>query len=199
MRPLFIVLEGPDAAGKSTQLELLAAELSRRGIDVVTTREPGGTDLGRALRGILLDPRRRIEPLAELFLLLADRRQHVEELIKPALAEGKWVISSRYTLSSLAYQGYGRGIPMETVRRLNEIATGGLSPDYTFLLDVPPEVALERAGETDRFEAEGLAFRARVREAYLQLIKSVPNGYVIDATRPPEEVCRRILAHLPLA
>ncbi len=199
MKPLFIVLEGPDAAGKSTQLGLLAAELSRRGVDVVTTREPGGTELGRALREILLDPGRRIEPLAELFLLLADRHQHVEELIRPALAAGKWVISSRFTLSSLAYQGYGRGIPARVVRRLNEIATGGLVPDYTFLLDVPPEVALERAGTKDRFEAEGLAFQTRVREAYLRLIKAVPNGYVIDATRPPEEVCRRILAHLPLA
>ena len=199
MKPLFIVLEGPDAAGKSTQLALLSRELSRRGIPVVVTREPGGTELGRALRGILLDPGRRIEPLAELFLLLADRRQHVEELIRPALEAGKWVISSRYTLSSVAYQGYGRGIPVDLVRELNAIATGGLEPDYTFLLDVPPEVALERTGTKDRFEAEGLAFRARVRQAYLELIKGIPNGHVIDATGSPEEVCRRILEHLPLA
>lgn len=199
MRPLFIVLEGPDAAGKSTQLRLLAAELSSRGVPVVTTKEPGGTELGRHLREILLDPRRRIEPLAELFLLLADRHQHVEELIKPALAQGRTVISSRYTLSSLAYQGYGRGLPLDLVRRLNDVATGGLRPDYTFLLDLPPEVALERTGDRDRFEAEGLSFFAAIRTAYLELIKEVPNGYIIDATLPPGEVTRRILEHLPLA
>jgi dTMP kinase len=199
MKPLFIVLEGPDAAGKSTQLELLAAELSCRGIPVLTTREPGGTELGRALREIVLDPERYIEPLAELFIMLADRNQHVEEVIKPALAAGKSVICSRYTLSSAAYQGYGRGIPLEVVQGLNELATGSLVPDYTFLLDLPPEVALERTGTKDRFETEGRGFFAKVRGAYLKLIRDVPNGYVIDATLPPEEVCRRILAHLPLA
>lgn len=194
-----MVLEGPDGAGKSTQLDLLARELSRRGIEAVITREPGGTGLGRAVREILLDPARRIEPLAELLLLLADRHQHVEELIRPALAAGRWVISSRYTLSSLAYQGGGRGLPLDLVRELNRIATGGLEPDYTFLLDVPPEVALGRARDRDRIEAEGLGFLTRVREAYLELIREVPNGHVIDATLPPEEVCRRILERLPLA
>ncbi len=198
MRSLFIVLEGPDAAGKSTQLRLLSAELSARGIPVVVTKEPGGTELGKHLRRLLLDPRRRIEPLAELFLLLADRHQHVEELIKPALAAGKTVISSRYTLSSLAYQGRGRGLSMDLVRRLNELATGGLQPDYTFLLDLPPEVARERTADRDRFEAEGMDFYSRVREAYLELIREVPNGHVIDATLPPEEVKRRILERLPL-
>lgn len=199
MKPLFIVLEGPNAAGKSTQLELLSAELSRRGIPVITTKEPGGTELGRRLREILLDPRRRIEPLAELFLLLADRHQHVRELIKPALEAGKTVISSRYTLSSLAYQGRGRGLPLEVVRHLNELATEGVRPDYTFLLDLPPEVAFARTGDRDRFEAEGLSFYRRVREAYIELIRQEPNGYVIDATLPPEEVTRRILERLPLA
>ncbi len=199
MRPLFIVLEGPDASGKSTQLERLSAELSRRGIPVITTKEPGGTDLGKRLRELLLDPRRRIEPLAELFLLLADRHQHVRELIRPALEAGKTVISSRYTLSSLAYQGRGRGLPLELVRRLNDLATEGLRPDYTFLLDLPPEVALARTGDRDRFEAEGLSFYIRVREAYLELIRKEPNGYVIDATLPPAEVTRRILERLPLA
>lgn len=166
---------------------------------MVATKEPGGTELGQTLRGILLDPRRRIEPLAELFLLLADRHQHVAELIRPALRAGKWVISSRYTLSSLAYQGKGRGLPLELVQHLNRLATGGLEPDYTFLLDLPPEVAAARTGERDRFEAQGPVFQARVREAYLELIRGVPNGYVIDATLPPEEVCQRILERLPLA
>ncbi len=158
MRPLFIVLEGPDASGKSTQLKRLSAELSRRGIPVITTKEPGGTDLGKRLREILLDPRRRIEPLAELFLLLADRHQHVRELIKPALEAGKTVISSRYTLSSLAYQGGGRGLPLELVRRLNDLATEGLRPDYTFLLDLPPEVPSPAPGTGIGLRRKGFPF-----------------------------------------
>ncbi len=199
MKPLFIVLEGPDAAGKSTQLELLSRELSRRGIPVITTREPGGTDLGRELRRLLLDPNRTIRPLTELLLMVADRHQHVEEVIRPALGEGKWVISSRYTLSSLAYQGHGRGIPLEVVRELNNLATGGLEPDYTFLLDLPPDVAFQRSRMWDRFEGEGLAFFTKIRAAYLELMREVPNGYVIDGTKSPEEVCREILRRLPLA
>ncbi len=199
MKPLFIVLEGPDAAGKSTQLELLSRELSRRGIPVITTREPGGTELGRELRRLLLDPNRTIRPLTELLLMVADRHQHVEEVIRPTLREGKWVISSRYTLSSLAYQGHGRGIPLEIVRELNHLATGGLEPDYTFLLDLPPDVAFQRSRMRDRFEGEGLAFFTKIRAAYLELMREVPNGYVIDGTKAPEEVCQEILRRLPLA
>ncbi|HDN19720.1 MAG TPA: dTMP kinase [Candidatus Acetothermia bacterium] len=199
MKPLFIVLEGPDAAGKSTQLELLSRELSRRGIPVITTREPGGTELGRELRRLLLDPNRTIRPLTELLLMVAARHQHVEEVIRPTLREGKWVISSRYTLSSLAYQGHGRGIPLEIVRELNHLATGGLEPDYTFLLDLPPDVAFQRSRMRDRFEGEGLAFFTKIRAAYLELMREVPNGYVIDGTKAPEEVCQEILRRLPLA
>ncbi len=199
MRGKFIVLEGPDSAGKSTQLELLSRELSRRGIRAIATKEPGGTELGKALRKLVLSPGREVVPLAELFIMLADRAQHVEELIRPALSSGTWVISSRYTLSSLAYQGYGRGLPLDLIRELNRIATGGLVPDHTFLLDIPPEVALERGRLGDRLEREGLDFLRRVREAYLRLIEEVPNSHVIDATKPPEEVCREMLEHLGLA
>lgn len=198
MNPLFIVLEGPDGAGKSTQLSLLSRYLREKGVEHLVTKEPGGTALGRTLRGILLDPSSSILPLGELFLLLADRHQHVEEVVRPALERGEWVLCSRYTLSSLAYQGRGRGLPLDLVRELNGIATGGLEPDYTFLLDLPPEVALRRTVFRDRFEGEGISFLRNVREAYLELIKEVRNGYVIDATLPPEEVCREILRHLPL-
>lgn len=199
MKPLFIVLEGPDASGKSTQLRLLSQALSARGIPVVATREPGGTPLGQRLREILLDPESRMRPLTELLLMVADRHEHVEEVIKPALAQGKWVVCSRYTLSSLAYQGRGRGLPLELVHRLNELATGGLQPDYVFLLDLPPQVALARTPLRDRFEGEGLAFFTQVRLAYLEFIRSVPRGYVIDATLPPAQVTAEILARLPLS
>jgi dTMP kinase len=198
MKPLFIVLEGPDASGKSTQLRLLSQELSRRDIAHVVTREPGGTKLGEELRKLLLDPKRTMRPLTEALLVVAARHEHVEEFIRPALREGAWVLSSRYTLSTLAYQGYGRGLDLGLLRQLNELATGGLEPDYVFLLDLPPQVAYRRTRMRDRFEGEGLAFFTQVRAAYLELIRSVPNGYVIDATASPEEVCRDILARLPL-
>ena len=198
VKPLFVVLEGPDASGKSTQLRLLAEQLAARNIPHLTTREPGGTPLGQELRGLLLDPHRDIRPLTELFLMVADRHEHVERVIRPALAEGKWVLCSRYTLSTMAYQGHGRGVDLELLRQLNELATGGLEPDYVFLLDLPPQVAYQRTRVQDRFEGEGLEFFTQVRAAYLELIRSVPRGYVIDATSPPEQVCREILARLPL-
>lgn len=199
MKPLFIVLEGPDASGKSTQLELLSQALSARGIRVVTTREPGGTPLGQKLREVLLHPGSSMRPLTELLLIVADRHEHVEEVIKPALAQGKWVICSRYTLSTLAYQGRGRGLPLELIHKLNELVTGGLQPDYVFLLDLPPQVALARTPLVDRFEGEGLGFFTQVRLAYLELIRTVPRGYVIDATLPPAQVTAEILARLPLS
>jgi len=196
---MFIVLEGPDASGKSTQLDLLEGALLARGVHVVATREPGGTEVGAELRRLLLQPGGAMRPLTELLLMVADRHEHVEEIIRPALCDGHWVLCSRYALSSLAYQGAGRGLSEELVGRLNELATGGLQPDFTFLLDLPPAVALERTRERDRFEGEGLAFFTQVRASYLRLIRSVQQGCVIDATRPPAEVCREILARLPLA
>lgn len=199
MKALFIVIEGPDASGKSTQLRLLSQALSARGIPVVTTREPGGTALGQRLREILLDPKSQMRPLTELLLMVADRHEHVEEVIKPALARGQWVLCSRYTLSSLAYQGGGRGLSFELIRNLNKIATGGLEPDYVFLLDLPPQVALERTPLRDRFEGEGLSFFTQVRLAYLELIRTVPRGYVIDGTLHPTQVTAEILARLPLS
>lgn len=205
MKGLFVVLEGLDAAGKSTQLELVSRALREHGIPVVTTREPGGTPLGEALRKLLLEPGRSMRPLTELLLMVADRHEHVEEVIRPALRKGFWVLCSRYVLSSLTYQGYGRNLPLSLVRQLNELGTGGLAPDHTFLLDLAPKTAYARARERgacpswDRLEEEGVAFLARVRAAYLELIREVPGeAHVIPAGLPPEEVAREILAHLPL-
>ncbi len=198
MKPLFVVLEGPDASGKSTQLRLLADALEKRGIRVVATREPGGTPLGEHLRDLVLAPGSSMAPLTELFLILGARHEHVERVIRPALLDGKWVLSSRYTLSSLAYQGWGRGLDLDLIRRLNHLATGGLEPDYVFLLDLPPAVAYERTRERDRLEGEGLEFFTRVRVGYLELIRSVPRAHVIDGTLPQERVLGEILGRLPL-
>jgi len=199
VKPLFIVLEGPDASGKSTQLQLLADTLKERGILAVATREPGGTPLGERLRELLLSAVPSMGPLTELLLMMGDRHEHVEKVIRPALESGRWVLCTRYTLSSLAYQGWGRGLDLDLIRRLNHLVTGGLEPDYVFLLDLPPQVAYERTRERDRFEGEGLAFFAQVRVGYLELIRSVPRAHVIDGTLPPERVLAEILARLPLS
>ncbi|HNR24459.1 MAG TPA: dTMP kinase [Candidatus Bipolaricaulis anaerobius] len=198
MKPLFVVLEGPDASGKSTQLRLVADALAAKGVPALTTREPGGTPLGEHLRDLVLSPNSAMNPLTELLLIIGARHEHVEKVIRPALGEGKWVLCSRYTLSSLAYQGWGRGLDLDLIRHLNQLATGGLEPDYVFLLDLPPGVAYERTRERDRFEGEGLEFFTRVRVGYLELIRSVPRAYVIDATLSQQRVLGEILAHLPL-
>ncbi len=198
MKPLFAVLEGPDAAGKPTQPRLVADALAAMGIPALATREPGGTPLGEHLRDLVLSPNSAMNPLTELLLIIGARHEHVEKVIRPALGEGKWVLCSRYTLSSLAYQGWGRGLDLDLIRHLNQLATGGLEPDYVFLLDLPPGVAYERTRERDRFEGEGLEFFTRVRVGYLELIRSVPRAYVIDATLSQQRVLGEILAHLPL-
>jgi len=198
VKPRFVVLEGPDASGKSTQLQLLAEALRRRNIPLIVTREPGGTPLGERLRELVLSPGCSMAPLTELLLIVGARHEHVETVIRPALQNGTWVLCSRYTLSSLAYQGWGRGLDLDLIRRLNQLATGGLEPDYVFLLDLPPAVAYDRTRERDRFEGEGLEFFTRVRVGYLELIRSVPRAYVIDGTLSEERVLGEILAHLPL-
>ncbi len=198
MNHMFIVLEGPDSSGKSTQLEHLAKALEQRGISAVTTREPGGTKVGGALRRLLLDPAVRVRPLTELLLMLADRHEHVEQVIRPALDQGRWVICSRYVLSSVVYQGVARRLGVELVQELNRLVTCGLQPDRTFVLDLPPKIAYERTAQRDRFEEEGLGFFSEVRQAYLQFLSSQPGAEVIDATLPPDQVCHNILARLPL-
>ncbi|HEY2668862.1 MAG TPA: dTMP kinase [Rugosimonospora sp.] len=193
----FIVFEGGEGAGKSTQVQRLANRLRAEGHDVVVTREPGATDVGARIRGLLLDPGPVdggvIAPRAEALLYAADRAHHVTSVVRPALARGAIVISDRYVDSSLAYQGAGRTLPVDDVRWLSAWATGGLKPDLVVLLDIDPAVGLvrvrDRAGSADRLEAEELPFHERVRYAFLDLASAEPNRYlVLDANRPPEAV-----------
>ena len=174
----FLVLEGIDGCGKTTQLRLLAEWLPDSGLmppgaTLHCTREPGGTPLGQALRELLLNPPKEAAPAptAELLLYAADRAQHVEQVIRPALDRGDWVLSDRFSGSTLAYQGYGRGLDLQTIVDLERIATAGISPDITFWLDLPLQESLRRRGARadDRIEAEGEAFLARVAKGFQRL------------------------------
>lgn len=186
---VFLTLEGTEGAGKTTLAERLGAALAREGISVSLTREPGGTDLGRALRHQLLHRTPNVDPITETLLFLADRRVHCETVIKPALARGEWVISDRFSDSTLAYQGYGRGIKVSFLRKLNEWVTGGLVPDRTFLLDLAPEIGLARLVERDRIDLETLEFHRRVRRGFLKESKRDPQRWrVVDASLSAEEV-----------
>jgi len=185
---LFISFEGIDKSGKTTQINLLAEFLLDKGYQVVLTKEPGGTVPGEKIKKIILEDC-QITPLTELFLYLADRSQHVEEVIKPALKKKKIVISDRFADASLAYQGYGRGISIDLIKELNHNATGGILPDITFLLDLAPEKALLRAKGGDRIEREKLSFHKRVREGYLEIARSNPQRIkIIKAEMSPPGV-----------
>lgn len=183
-RGIFVAFEGGEATGKSTQ----AARLASR-IDAVLTREPGGTPVGEQIRSLLLDPANVVDARAEALLMAAARAQHVHDVIEPALASGRHVVTDRFTASSLAYQGSGRGLPLEEVRALSAFATAGLEPDLYVLLDVPPEVAAaRRSREHDRMEAAGDAFHQRVRDAFLALALADDRWLVVDGSLPPDEV-----------
>lgn len=198
-RGLFITVEGPEGSGKSTHARRLY-EAFRELVPLVLAREPGGTRVGEAIRAVLLDERLRgMRAEAEMMLFAASRAQFVRELVLPSLEAGTCVLSERFTDASIAYQGYGRGVPVETVRMVNEVATMGLTPDLTLLIDVAPEVGLARArrakgkegtpGRGDRLEQEGLEFHRSVREGFLQLAREEPSRFVIaDGTRPADEV-----------
>jgi dTMP kinase len=193
MAGLFLTLEGLDGSGKSTQAKLLAAFLEGKGLPVVLTREPGGGLPG--VRDSLL--RGELSPEAEYLLFSADRAEHVRKVILPSLEAGAWVVSDRYLDSSLAYQGFGRGLPLPWLLEVAKEATLGLTPRLTFLLDLPPEEALRRVKDPDRLEREGLAFFQRVREGYLFLAEKEPHRFVVlDATESVEAVAQRIQAHL---
>jgi dTMP kinase len=181
----FIAFEGGEACGKSTQAARLAA---RRG--ALLTREPGGTELGERVRAIFLDPALgEVDGRAEALLVAAARAQHVSEVIAPALAAGRDVVTDRFTGSSLAYQGHGRGLPIDDVRALSVFATGGLDPDLTILIRVPAEVAAARLGaERDRLESAGATFHRRVDEGYAELAAGDPTWLVIDGEGTPDEV-----------
>lgn len=190
----FIVLEGGDATGKTTQAGILATRLRGEGREVVQTFEPGGTALGGSLRSLLLDGEGTVEPEAEALLMAADRAQHVLEVVRPSLSRGDWVLSDRFMPSSLAYQGVGRGLGVPAIEIVNGIATGGLEPDLVIVLDLPPDVATERFGAArDRLEEEDDAFRLAVHEAYRDLAGS--RGWVLlDAAGPVDDVAARVWA-----
>lgn len=186
----FITLEGIDGAGKSTHLAWLADSLRHKGHEVVVTREPGGTPLGETLRGLLLSQPMHLE--TEALLMFASRREHLAQVILPALAQGKWVISDRFTDASFAYQGGGRGIDETRLRILEEWVQQGLQPDLTLLFDVPLEVARQRLAanmELDRFEQEQQDFFLRVRDAYLRRAEQFPGRIrIIDSARTLPEI-----------
>lgn len=202
MKGFFITLEGIDGCGKSTQTELLVAALQQRGFDVVATRQPGGTTIGQAIRAVIVNHHHNLAPMAELLLMMADRAQHVTEQIRPSLEAGRIVLSDRYIDSSMAFQGYGRGINLNAVDELNKLATGGLMPDLTILFDLDLEEARSRLNQRDDealaltgFDEEKHDFHVRVRDGYYQLAEKYPSRiHIIDATGTVEEVHQRTLA-----
>jgi dTMP kinase len=187
---LFVTIEGIDRSGKSTQARRLAEAL---GDDALLVREPGGTPAGERIRDLLKDPAIELDPRSEALLFAAARAELVAAVIRPALANGKVVISDRYLDSSLAYQGHARGLGEAEVRHINEWATAGLEPDLTILLRIDPAIAAARAGEADRFEDEGLGLQQRVADAYEQLAAAKPVRWkAIDAARDEDEVAADI-------
>ena len=187
---LFITFEGADGSGKTTQLNKLKDYLTKEGYDVVVTREPGALEIGQKIRDILLHQEGIVSDRCEMFLFLADRAQHVETFIKPAVKEGKIVLCDRHTDSTIAYQGYGRGQDIELLKYLNKVAVNGVVPDLTLLFDVSTKTSLERVGtEQDRMESAGIEFFERVRDGYLELYKEYPSRIkVVDANKTIEEV-----------
>ncbi len=199
-RGLFITFEGTDGAGKTTQIQRLTADLRQTGYDVCLTREPGGTPISEQIRDMLLNPdHSEMAATTELLLYAASRAQHVSEVIKPALEAGKVVISSRFADAMVVYQGYGRGLDLERINHLNRIATDGVTPDVTFVLDLPVEIGLQRVqnsrGGLDRLEREKIEFHRRLREGYQILAKQEPQRLkIIDSQVNSEQVYAQIQA-----
>jgi dTMP kinase len=197
---MFITLEGIEGSGKTTQISRLVEFFEDRGIECVTTRQPGGTRIGENIRSILLDPANSaLEPLAELLLYMADRAQHINELIRPALQNGKTVVCDRYFDATLVYQGFARGLNIELIGQLHQLLFDDLKPDVTLLLDLSPQVGLERAwqqlntgqrsGNESRFESETVAFHEKVRAGYLELARLEPDRVkIIDAAQTQDQV-----------
>jgi len=196
----FITFEGIDGSGKSTQLRMLAGGLRERGVDLIMSQEPGGTPLGRRLRDAFLETEENVAPMAELLLFAADRAQHVEFLIKPALANGRVVISDRYADATFAYQGAGRGFDEKTVNKVIKLATGGLKPELTLFFDIPVTTALSRmssrgeSGErSNRMDFETVEFYERVRDSYLGIARREPKRFIVlDASGSVEEIHRQV-------
>ena len=197
MAGLFVTFEGGEGSGKSTQMARLAERLRRAGLDPLVVREPGGTRLAEAIRGLLLDPGAPIAALSEALLMVAASADLVASRLRPALDAGRVVLCDRYTDSTLAYQGGGRGIDPALLASWNRAATGGLVPDLTLLFDLDPELGLARRaaahGSANRIDLESEAFHARVRERYLQLARAEGSRFtVLDADRPPDELAERV-------
>ncbi|HLI79906.1 MAG TPA: dTMP kinase [Candidatus Binataceae bacterium] len=202
-RGLFITLEGVEGSGKTTQAALLAETLRKEGRTVVVTHEPGGTRAGQAIRKIFLDPEVSLDVASELLLVLADRAQHVREMIRPRVEAGEIVISDRYSDSTVAYQGYGRGFDLPLLRQLNQLATAGMIPDLTLMLDCPAEVGLARTRERvkgqahrfDRFESEMVEFHRKVRDGFLAIAKAEPHRVrIVDSQQSYDDVAAAILS-----
>jgi len=201
MKGKFITVEGIEGVGKTTNIEFIHQQLQAAGRDVVLTREPGGTPLGEAVRGLLLDPEYTgMDSTCELQLMFAARAEHLAKVVWPALEKGQWVLCDRFTDATYAYQGGGRGIDTGVIARLEELVQGDFRPDLTLLLDVPVEVGLARAGKRgalDRFEQEKVEFFERVRSAYRDMAERHPERYrVIDAGQPLEAVQQQLAAVL---
>jgi dTMP kinase len=200
-RGFFLTLEGAEGVGKSTNIEFITQYLEQRGIDYVLTREPGGTQLGERIRELLLAVHEEsMSELTELLLVFAARAQHLDKIIEPALAAGKWVVCDRFTDATFAYQGAGRGLSMETIGELESMVQGELRPDLTLILDLDPEIGMQRAsnrGELDRFEREQMSFFRHVRQGYLDIAQAEPERCtVIDAAKSLEDVKLDLLAAL---
>ena len=192
----FITLEGAEGAGKSSLMSAISEWLAAKGLEVLPSREPGGTPVGEVLRDLLLDPKHPITPMTELALMFASRAQHIEEIIKPALAKGVWVICDRFTDSSYAYQGSGRGFNLESISAFEALTIDNYAPDLTLLLDIPVELGLQRAaqvGEPDRFEREATEFFQRVRAGFLARAETEQRIKVIDASADKAAVERHAL------
>jgi dTMP kinase len=199
-RGVLITFEGVEGSGKSTQAERLANRLAALGVPLLCTREPGGTEIGEAIREVLLDPKHRaMHGLTELFLYLASRNQLVREKVLPAMAAGSVVVLDRFADSSTAYQGAGRELGLKPVARFNKLATAALKPDLTVLVDVPVGVGQERKGTStlDRMEEERVEFHERVREGYLQIARRAPGRFkVVDGSLPADELERVVFRHV---
>lgn len=197
---LFITFEGPDGCGKTTQMKLLAEYFTKNGKEVVLTREPGGKGLGEKVREILLNYDGEVSDRCESFLFLADRAQNIDIIVNPAVKQGKIVLCDRHIDSTVAYQGYGRGLDIERINMLNNLATNGKKPDLTFVFDVDVETSMKRVGkEKDRMESAGIDFHNRVRQGYLELAKQEPQRIkVIDATKSIEEIHKKVVSLIVL-
>jgi dTMP kinase len=203
MKGKFITVEGIEGVGKTTNIDFIHQQLQAAGRDVVLTREPGGTLLGEAIRGLLLDPvYTGMDSTCELQLMFAARAEHLAKVVWPALEQGQWVLCDRFTDATYAYQGGGRGIDSGVIARLEELVQGDFRPDLTLLLDVPVEIGLARAGKRgalDRFEQEKVEFFERVRNDYLEMAQRSPDRYrVIDASMPLDDVQNQIADILSL-